>query len=98
MKSWMLIVKKYRLICAAMFIASMSMLGNPLQADTLVPFTSDGCSAFPDGTFAQQQLWLSCCERHDYDYWKGGHLMSVWHQIRHYVFVWLKSANLKWHY
>jgi hypothetical protein len=72
MKSWMLIVKKYRLNCAAMFIASMSMLGNPLQADTLMPFTSDGCSAFPDGTFAQQQLWLSCCERHDYDYWKGG--------------------------
>ncbi|WP_076420455.1 hypothetical protein [Colwellia sp. UCD-KL20] len=41
-------------------------------ADTLKPFVSDGCSAFPDGTFQQQALWLSCCQKHDFDYWKGG--------------------------
>jgi hypothetical protein len=41
-------------------------------ADTLKPFVSDGCSAFPDGTFAQNELWLSCCQEHDYAYWKGG--------------------------
>ena len=38
----------------------------------LKPFTSDGCSAFPDGTFAQNELWLSCCVAHDFAYWKGG--------------------------
>lgn len=38
----------------------------------LQPFTSDGCSAFPDGTMSHQNLWLSCCETHDYSYWKGG--------------------------
>ncbi len=41
-------------------------------ADELKPFTSDGCSAFPEGTIEQNQLWLSCCEQHDYVYWKGG--------------------------
>ena len=42
------------------------------HADTLAPFISDSCSAFPDGTFEQNKLWLSCCQKHDYDYWKGG--------------------------
>lgn len=40
--------------------------------DRLQPFTSDGCSSFPDGTFKQKELWLSCCKKHDFDYWKGG--------------------------
>ncbi|WP_390904022.1 hypothetical protein [Shewanella phaeophyticola] len=42
------------------------------RANTLVPFTSDGCSVFPDGTFEQGELWLGCCQKHDFDYWKGG--------------------------
>ena len=29
-------------------------------------FTSDGCSAFPDGD------WLACCIEHDFAYWCGG--------------------------
>lgn len=44
----------------------------PAIAADISPFTSDGCSSFPDGTFAQQELWLACCEAHDYTYWKGG--------------------------
>ena len=43
-----------------------------VQARELKPFTSDGCSAFPDGTFHQNELWLNCCVAHDYAYWKGG--------------------------
>ena len=42
------------------------------QAGPLKPFVSDGCSVFPDGTFEQKELWLSCCIQHDYDYWQGG--------------------------
>ena len=42
------------------------------SASTLKPFKSDGCSVFPNGTFKQQTLWLSCCEMHDFSYWKGG--------------------------
>lgn len=41
-------------------------------ANTLKPFVSDGCSAFPDGTSSDNTLWLLCCEKHDFDYWKGG--------------------------
>ena len=41
-------------------------------SNELSPFTSDGCSAFPDGTPVQNTLWLSCCEAHDYSYWQGG--------------------------
>ena len=40
--------------------------------EELVPFTSDGCSSFPDGTFSQKKLWLSCCVAHDKAYWMGG--------------------------
>lgn len=43
-----------------------------LSAQVLLPFASDGCSSFPDGTWAQEQLWLACCEMHDLAYWQGG--------------------------
>jgi hypothetical protein len=43
-----------------------------VDAAELKPFTSDGCSAFPDGTVAQNQLWLRCCVAHDLAYWQGG--------------------------
>jgi len=38
----------------------------------LKPFTTDGCSIFPDGTPNQKSLWIECCIRHDLAYWKGG--------------------------
>jgi len=43
-----------------------------VSAENIKPFTSDGCSMFPDGTFEQKELWLSCCTAHDYAYWQGG--------------------------
>ncbi len=51
----------------------LAMTGQPVSAsDTLKPFTSDGCSLFPDGTYEQQSLWMECCIRHDIAYWQGG--------------------------
>ena len=38
----------------------------------LKPFTTDGCSEFPDGTQSHKTLWLSCCTEHDKAYWQGG--------------------------
>ncbi len=38
----------------------------------LKPFTTDGCSSFPDGTPDNRALWVNCCIRHDLSYWKGG--------------------------
>ena len=58
---------RYLSLLPAALLYSISTLASELK-----PFVSDGCSAFPDGTLEQNELWLSCCERHDYDYWKGG--------------------------
>jgi len=44
----------------------------PVSATELQPFTSDGCSRFPDGTLQRSDLWRSCCEAHDLAYWRGG--------------------------
>ena len=49
-----------------------SLASVSVHAETIAPFTSDGCSIFPDGTFEQKELWLSCCTAHDYAYWQGG--------------------------
>lgn len=43
-----------------------------VQAADLKPFSSDGCSGFPDGNLQQNQLWLNCCRAHDLAYWQGG--------------------------
>ena len=50
----------------------LGLLAAWAQAETLAPFTSDGCSSFPDGTYTQKELWLDCCVAHDYAYWQGG--------------------------
>jgi hypothetical protein len=42
------------------------------QAKEIKPFTTDGCSAFPNGTDKQNELWLACCTLHDIAYWQGG--------------------------
>ncbi len=44
----------------------------PSGSKGLVPFTSDGCSLFPDGTLADRDKWCDCCQTHDLAYWQGG--------------------------
>ena len=41
-------------------------------AEALRPFTTDGCSLFPDGLPNHKNLWLECCIEHDKAYWLGG--------------------------
>ena len=38
----------------------------------LAPFSSDGCSLFPDGSELSEQDWCDCCFEHDLAYWQGG--------------------------
>ena len=57
-----------RIIITLIFLFTIS----PVKAEDIKPFTSDGCSLFPDGTFEQNELWLSCCTAHDLAYWQGG--------------------------
>lgn len=40
----------------------------------LRPFTSDGCSLFPDSSLITRDDWCSCCFEHDLVYWRGGTL------------------------
>lgn len=54
------------------FLIILFFVSVDVFADNIKPFTSDGCSAFPDGTFQQKELWLTCCTAHDYIYWQGG--------------------------
>jgi len=41
-------------------------------APELQPFTSDGCSLFPDADLISGDDWCSCCFEHDIAYWRGG--------------------------
>lgn len=38
----------------------------------LKAYSSDGCSYYPDGTWADRAQWKMCCEVHDQAYWAGG--------------------------
>jgi len=61
-----------KFVLFSVFILISVAFSDVLKATELKAFTSDGCSAFPDGTIKQKQLWLSCCYQHDVSYWKGG--------------------------
>ena len=41
-----------------------------LQTAAMQPFTTDGCSLFPDRAGAVE--WCDCCLVHDLVYWRGG--------------------------
>jgi hypothetical protein len=38
----------------------------------IVPFTTDYCTGYPEGTLSQPRLWAHCCLEHDLYYWAGG--------------------------
>ena len=45
----------------------------PLTQNWLNPFTSDGCSNFPNGIpYFNENKWRNCCVEHDVAYWQGG--------------------------
>tara|TARA_Y100001970_G_C14225609_1_gene855459 strand:+ start:187 stop:642 length:456 start_codon:yes stop_codon:yes gene_type:complete len=67
--------KSYLGVCLLIISLLFSI---PLNANTIKPFKSDGCSLFPEGSPKQNMLWLECCVKHDYAYWKGG---SFWQRI-----------------
>ena len=48
------------------------VLGGCSGKSELRPFSSDGCSLFPDSSVITGDDWCSCCFEHDIAYWKGG--------------------------
>ena len=54
-------------------VAVLVLLTSSAGATTgIKPFSSDGCSLFPDGTVKDRARWCDCCFRHDIAYWQGG--------------------------
>ena len=54
------------------------------------PFTSDGCTLWPDGK------WRSCCVVHDMDYWCGGSRdarLEADQELRHCVMHFTNDIN-----
>ena len=55
------------MVIAATLLASACSTESELR-----PFSSDGCSLFPDSSIITGDDWCSCCFEHDIAYWKGG--------------------------
>ncbi|WP_227006651.1 DUF3430 domain-containing protein [Shewanella donghaensis] len=64
------------IITLSIFVMLLVTCSFNTQSAEIKPFTSDGCSVFPDGTLMQKELWLGCCTAHDFAYWKGGTLIE----------------------
>lgn len=60
-----------KILALVIFVILLPFTSNAF-AENLQLFTSDGCSAFPDGSVSQKELWLECCTAHDLAYWQGG--------------------------
>jgi hypothetical protein len=61
-----------RLLCKPLLAALIALLSGCASTTTLRPFTTDGCSLFPDRSPATGKDWCACCVTHDWAYWRGG--------------------------
>lgn len=57
---------------AAALMLPMAFLAGCASPTTLRPFSTDGCSLYPDRSASTGQDWCSCCVAHDRAYWRGG--------------------------
>ena len=57
------------------YVFSQKSVQTNIYSNLLKPFTTDGCSFFPDGFGKRKKSsWRHCCFQHDIEYWKGGTL------------------------
>ena len=55
-----------------LYSAVILLLSTCTPAADLRPFTTDGCSLFPDRALIGHADWCKCCVYHDLAYWRGG--------------------------
>ena len=53
-------------------LAALSGCAAAQPVATLQPFSTDGCSRFPDRAPSGHADWCQCCVVHDLAYWRGG--------------------------
>lgn len=53
-------------------LAALLVLSGCASTPGLRPFSTDGCSLFPDRAPVGQADWCGCCVAHDLAYWRGG--------------------------
>ncbi len=67
---------RYSFRTALLTLLSLFILQWTIPSDAhaagIRPFSSDGCSLFPDGTIKDRNKWCDCCLSHDIAYWQGG--------------------------
>ncbi len=71
MRKWKRKQKRNRRGAVLACLSLVSLLGCTYAAQ-LEPFTTDGCSSFPDGPPEDPDRWRGCCVEHDLAYWVGG--------------------------
>lgn len=54
------------------FIALTACATAGADSGAMKPFSTDGCSLFPDHSLISKSDWYSCCVTHDLAYWRGG--------------------------
>lgn len=54
------------------YLAALAGLAHAQANISLEPFSSDGCSLFPDASLIDEKDWCMCCFEHDVAYWQGG--------------------------
>jgi len=57
---------------AAPAMAVAVLLSACATTPAMQPFSTDGCSLFPDRSLVGKSDWCSCCLVHDLAYWRGG--------------------------
>jgi hypothetical protein len=63
---------KFGVVRKIFMLISWAALVSCGEPSSLSPFTSDGCSLFPDRSPISTDDWCSCCLEHDVAYWRGG--------------------------
>ncbi len=66
--------KKYiQTVIPFLFIVTFLLSAcNSVTTLHIKPFSSDGCSLFPDRSLMDSTDWCNCCFEHDIRYWQGG--------------------------
>ncbi len=61
-------MKKSFFLCIYAFISIQRIWAQP----EILPFTTDFCTSYPEGTHDEPKLWQDCCLEHDLYFWAGG--------------------------